>query len=124
MSHPTDSPSDLVINQFCKNFQLEKSQCAAMIAALEGTLTSVAVCDFFYDLTDELKGILGSQAANMTDTAALQEQAISECEQWVASNLSPEEDMVALTLWLNGPERATAMLHNLAGAAMPLHASS
>jgi len=78
---------------------------AARIDAVVQRLGARRFTSLHWDLVDELKGVLGAQAANASsDDAGEQEDAIAEAEGWVTDNVSQGgvESTVAMALWLRG----------------------
>lgn len=65
-----------------------------------------------WDLIENMKGCLGSDAINDIFDEEAQENTLSETEDWVSNNCSGggiEED-VAMALWLRGPSLGEAFL--------------
>src|SRR5574337_1436308 len=113
---------DLVANgagPWCEFAAFQRRHSAAIENLLQAS-DAATVRDAHWDLVDELKGALGSRAANdSSDDACDQERRISEAESWVADNVSQAGDAatVAIAAWLYGFEGARLQLR--AAAADP-----
>lgn len=96
---------------------------ATLIASLCETLKpkemSQAISEFHFELSDDLKGVLGSEGANASsDDDGDQENAIAAAEEWVTDNVSNDgdlEDTVALALWLKGMDEGQKSLMEILG---------
>lgn len=76
--------------------------------------------DVFWDLIDEMKGVLASLAANEAGPGAEdQENAIAQAEAWVADNCSGggADELVAMALWLRGDKEGEAFLRSFSSNA-------
>ena len=84
-----------------ERYKLDHANIIREICVKVGKLAEAA----HWELIDEMKGVLGSEAANnSTDSEQDQENAISSAEEWVSNNCSSgglEED-VSMALWLRG----------------------
>lgn len=96
-----------------------KKQSADLIARIASEVKNVDE-ETHWDLIDEMKGVLATDAANASsDDEDDQEKAIATEETWVADNLSGgdfEED-VAMALWLRGIKDGTQYLQQAAMSA-------
>lgn len=63
-----------------------------------------AAGDYLADLMDDLRGVLGSEAANLLDDEEEQEAAISAAEEWVGDNVANQgsREAALAALFLNG----------------------
>lgn len=99
-----------ICSDFSMEFSAFKVTHAALIASLTAAFVSPAssseFSDFHFELASDLKGFLGSKAANAcSDDEEDQDAAISEAEAWVTDNVSNaggNDETVALCLWLRG----------------------
>lgn len=78
--------------------------------------------DAHWTLIDEMKGVLGAQAANKETGADNQDIALCTAEFWVSTNCSSggiAED-VAMALWLRGVDKGESFLkeNRATGAAL------
>ena len=96
-----------------QNFQLWRSSAAARIESISIDFPEINL-ENHWDLIEDMKGRLGTKAANDAgpDDAA-QIAAMEEAEDWVTKNLShqasPQVD-VAMALWLLGDDYAQALV--------------
>lgn len=115
--------AQFVTDEFESDFAIFKEKNAAVIGALEaeGLVSGGSADDFFYDLTDNLKGHLGAEAANRCDDGEdEQDQAIALVENFVAEQVANSaENAVALALWLNGPSEGEKLLRDRGKADAP-----
>jgi len=80
---------------------------ATIVAEIEAKGGLDAVSDFFYDVTDEIKDKLGSEAADLLDRPADKNEARNRIDAWVADNIAnagTEANVVAAT-WGYGPKQ-------------------
>lgn len=102
-------------NELAVEFAKLKAENKQLIDLLTAEVTSAGEdlsSDIFYDITDELKGKLGSMAANLLEYTDEQDVAISRAENWVAENVANAgiEDGITAAIWLNGPELAATVI--------------
>lgn len=92
-------------------FKSAHSDCIKSLASELGSLSDST----HWELIDEMKGALGSSAANAAaGNEADQEEGLSSAEAWVAENCSNggvEED-VAMALWLRGMAEGESFLRS------------
>lgn len=113
----TNSARD-VIDSFKADFAATKIEHAELIAQFKAIVPAEgeALLSFHGDLIDELKGHLGANAANQEADEETQDTAISDCEEWVSSELSGKlDESVALCVCMYGPREGSERLYALSG---------
>lgn len=103
---PGRDPSDEVISNFKERMAAFQVENAVLISVLEKEADGNSLDDLYWDAVSDLKGELGSEAANnASDDSGAQENAISSVEAWVSNN-SPTT--IPLILWIKGVETGAA----------------
>lgn len=102
------------IDDYALEFNAFAQAHAALIDALVTLTTPVALslADFFCEQVDDLRGNLGSKAADAAseDTEA-QEAALTAAAEWVETNVTGKAHAeIAATLWMNGLEEGSRLI--------------
>jgi hypothetical protein len=98
----------------CENFKREFSGFMQSNSSLINSITNAIdqtrfqdeLSEFHFDLASDLKGVLGSDAANeCADSDEFIDAALDDVDYWVTANISnigQLKDSVGLSLWLSG----------------------
>ena len=109
------SPGELEIQSFKANFDIFCQENADQFDLLE---TALARCnnphvleELYDECADDLKGILGSNAANKSsDRKSDQDNAISFCESWISNN---ELSNIGVICWIQGRKEGIKEIEKL-----------
>jgi hypothetical protein len=111
----SESASQRVVDAFECELAAIRDRSSALVRtlseALEGSMDAIG--DVYWEQIDELKGYLGSRAANDAgDDRQAQAQAIAQCESYVASHISNADAPMWVTavIAMNGEERGAEII--------------
>lgn len=115
MSHVETTSAVNVIESFKADLEKAKIEHAELIAQFKAILpTGDALNDFHMDLIDGLKDTLGADAANQESDSDAQDEAISDCEEWVSANLASNPgETAALCIAMYGTREGSDRLYSL-----------